>query len=158
MEVTNECIRKHIKDMIDSDDVTPSMYINDVAKLFNGTIIKATERSDISHGFSRILFHLAHDDGLTQLQLVKFTHLTPPTISVALSKMEKAGYVKRAADKKDMRQMRVYLTDKGREHNDFIRQKCKETEAIMLDGISEDEQKQLCELMRKMLSNLWERM
>ena len=148
MEVTNECIRKHIKDMIDSDDVTPSMYINDVAKLFNGTIIKATERSDISHGFSRILFHLAHDDGLTQLQLVKFT----------LSKMEKAGYVKRATDKKDMRQMRVYLTDKGREHNDFIRQKCKETEAIMLDGISEDEQKHLCELMRKMLSNLWERM
>ena len=154
MENHGEYIREHIQKMVNSDDVTPSMYINDVARIFNGAIIKATERMDVSHGFSRILFQLTHNDGLTQLQLAKFTHLTPPTVSVALSKMEKSGYVKRVVDEKDMRQMRVFLTDKGREHNEFIRQKCRETEKIMLKDISEEEQKVMCEILRRILINL----
>ncbi|MGN0602203.1 MAG: MarR family winged helix-turn-helix transcriptional regulator, partial [Oscillospiraceae bacterium] len=149
-------IKEHIQKMLESDDVTPSMYINDLSKIFNTTVSRATERMDISHGYRRMLFHLAHNDGVTQLELVKLTHLTPPTVSVSLSKMEKDGLVKRVADEKDMRQVRVYLTEKGREHDNFVRMKCRETEQVMLQGVTETEQEELCRIMRKMLKNLWD--
>ena len=77
----------------------------------------------MSHGSRRILFTLAHDDGLTQLQLVKLTHLTAPSVSAALVKLENDDLVKRVTDTKDLRQIRVYLTEKGREYNNFVREK-----------------------------------
>ena len=89
--------------LLEKDDATPSMYMGDIARLFECRVSGAAERKGVSHGYRRILFHLAHEDGVTQLQLVKLTHLTPPTISVSLAKMEKEGLVKRVADTKDMR-------------------------------------------------------
>lgn len=146
--------KTHIKKLLDGNDVSPSMYINDIGRIFNKTVFRAKDRTDMSHGFRHILFHLSHADGVTQLDLVKLTHLTAPTISVALSKMEKDGLVRRQADEHDMRKVRVYLTDKGKEHNDFMCNRCKETEAKMLEGVTEQEQAELCRIMRKMLINL----
>lgn len=149
-------MQRHYQKMLEGDELTPSMYVNDVAKLFNTTVSRATERVGISHGYRQILFHLAHNDGVTQLQLVKLTHLTAPTVSVALVKMEKEGLVRRETDEKDMRQVRVYLTEKGREKDDFVRNKCYETEEKMLSGVTEQEKKELCRVMKKIVINLME--
>lgn len=157
MKKCNEFAKQHGMEMLERDDATPSMYINDISKVFNTTVGRAMERMDISHGFRRILFHLAHNDGMTQLQLVKLTHLTAPTISVALAKLESDKFVIRKTDEKDMRQVRVYLTEKGREHDNFVRRKCRETEEIMLKGITKEEQEQLCDLLKRLLKNLVEK-
>lgn len=154
MENVDVFSEEYQKRLLDGDDVTPSMYINDVSKIFNTTVAITTERVDVSHGYRRILFHLAHHDGLTQLQLTKFTHLTAPTVSVSLSKMERDGLVRREADENDMRQVRVFLTKKGREHHDFIINMCKNTEERMLRDVSIEEQQELCRIMRKILRNL----
>lgn len=146
--------KEHIQRLLDGNDVKPSMYINDIGRIFNKTVFRATDRVDMSHGYRHILFHLSHQDGLTQLELAKMTHLTAPSVSVALSKMEKDGLVKRKADEHDMRKIRVYLTEKGKEHNDFVWNKCQETEEKMLEGVTAQEQEELCRIMRKLLVNL----
>lgn len=84
MKKSDEFAKKHVLELLESDDATPSMYINDISKVFNTAIVHASDLKGVSHGFRRILFHLAHDDSLTQLQLVKLTHLTAPSVSVAL--------------------------------------------------------------------------
>ncbi|MBQ9375496.1 MAG: MarR family transcriptional regulator [Ruminococcus sp.] len=157
MKKTDDFNKKHVMELLESDDATPSMYINDISKAFNNTICHASDLKEVSHGSRRILFTLAHDDGLTQLQLVKLTHFSPPSVSVAVTKLENEGYVKRKADTKDLRQVRIYLTKKGRDHNENVIKKCSETESIMLNGISQKEQEQLCTLLKKMLGNLVER-
>lgn len=156
MENVDVFCDEYQKRLLDGNDVTPSMYINDISKIFNTTVARSTERVDISHGYRRILFHLAHNDGLTQLQLTRFTHLTAPTVSVSLTKMERDGLVRREADENDMRQVRVYLTQKGKEHHDFIINMCQKTEEKMLNNVSEEEQQELCRIMRKILRNLLE--
>lgn len=133
------------------------MYIGDISRLFECTVHGAAERNGMSHGYRRMLFHLAHGDGITQLELVKLTRLTAPTVSVALAKMEKEGLVKRVSDEKDMRKVKVYLTEKGREHDDFIKAKSHETEEKMLKGISEEEKEQLVCTLRKILTNMLEK-
>lgn len=156
MEKLDEHVKRHFQKILEGDDLTPSMYVNDASKLFNTTVARATERIGLSQGYRQILFHLAHNDGITQLQLVKLTHLTAPTISVALVKMEKDGLVRRETDERDMRQVRVHLTEKGRDQDDFVRSKCRETEEIMLKGISDKERKELCRIMKKVVINLME--
>lgn len=145
---------KNPRMLLQKDDATPSMFINDISKMFGMAVKRESERVGISHGYRKMLMCLSHEDGITQLQIVKRTHLTAPTVSVALSKMEAEGLVIRRADEKDLRQMRVYITEKGREMDNFIRQKCQETEKIMLRGISEKEQEQLVSVLRKILKNL----
>lgn len=140
--------------LLEKDDATPTMYISDIARLFECTVSSAAERKGMSRGYRKILFHLAHKDGVTQLELVKLSHLTAPTVSVALSKMESDGLVKREADKNDMRQIRVYLTEKGRAHDDFIRRVSRETEEQILKGLTDDDITELNRMLRVMLENM----
>lgn len=145
---------KNPRMLLQKDDATPSMFINDISKMFGMAVKRESERVGISHGYRKMLMCLSHEDGITQLQIVKRTHLTAPTVSVALSKMEAEGLVIRRADEKDLRQMRVFITDKGREMDNFIRHKFEETEEIMLRGVSQQEQEQLLSVLRKILKNL----
>lgn len=136
------------------DDMTPSMLINQIAKMFDEKMTDETERFGMSGGYRRMLFHLAHEDGLTQLDLVSRTHLTAPTVSVSLKKMEKERLVKRITDDKDLRQVRVYLTEKGRELDRFIREKSRENEDKMHEGISNDEWEVLRRILVKVFKNM----
>lgn len=148
--------KQRAQHLLTLDDAMPSMYMADITRMFDCTVSAAVEGRGVAKGHRRILMNLAREDGVTQLRLVKLTHLTPPTVSVSLSKMEEDGLVKRVADEKDLRQVRVYLTDKGRELNDFYRAKCREADRKMLEGISPQEQQQLTLLLRKMLINMLE--
>lgn len=136
------------------DDMTPSMLINEIAKMFDEKMTDETERFGMSGGYRRMLFHLAHEDGLTQLDLVNRTHLTAPTVSVSLKKMEKEGLVKRITDDKDLRQVHVYLTENGRELDRFIREKSRENEEKMHEGISNDEWEVLRQMLVKVFKNM----
>lgn len=147
---------KRPEKLLEKDDATPSMFINDISRMFGHTVRRETERAGISHGCRKMLMCLAHRDGVTQLQIVKETRLTAPTVSVALSKMEADGLVVRKADEHDLRQVRVYITEKGRQTDDFMRSKCMEVEELMLRNISEEERKQLISTLRKVLRNLVE--
>ena len=68
--------------------------------------------------------------------------------------MESDGLVKREADKNDMRQIRVYLTEKGRAHDDFIRRVSRETEEQILKGLTDDDITELNRMLRVMLENM----
>jgi DNA-binding MarR family transcriptional regulator len=147
---------KQPKKLLEKSDATPSMFINDISKMFKHAVHRETELEGISHGCQKMLMCLSHKDGITQLDIVKDTHLSAPTVSVALAKMENDGLVIRRPDKHDLRVMRVYITDKGRQTDDFMREKFHETECVMLDGISQQEQEQLVATLRKILRNLVE--
>jgi DNA-binding MarR family transcriptional regulator len=142
--------------LLEKEDATPSMFINDISKLFKQRVSSETERAGISDGCRKMLMFLAHEDGVSQLQIVKHTRLSAPTVSVALAKMEADGLVIRKADEHDMRQVKVFITESGRETDEFMHSKCAETESVMLDGITEEELGALNSTLRKILKNLLE--
>ena len=142
--------------LLERTDATPSMFVNDVSRMFMLRVRHECERHGVSHGHHKLLMELYHNDGATQLQLVKLTHLTAPTVSVALGKMESEGLVSRIADTSDMRAMKVFLTDKGREKVELVRKTFHETEEILLNGIPQEETDAAVAVLRKMLINLLE--
>ena len=103
-----------------------------------------------------ILMHLARMDNITQLDLVRATHLKAPTVSVCLQKMESEGYVARQSDEHDMRAVRVFLTDKGKEFDSRVISKIQEQEQRVSDCLTEEEKRTLIGLLTKIRTNLLE--
>jgi len=56
---------------------------------------------------------LAHE-GLSQRDLAEHLHVAPPTVTIMLQKMEKAGMIDRRPDEADQRLTRISLTVQGR--------------------------------------------
>lgn len=133
---------------------TPMMLINDISRMFNHVIRKTQDKYNIQGSYRHILFHLAYQDGCTQLQLVNKTRMRAPTISVTLQKMEADGYVKRVTDEKDMRQTLVFLTDKGKEYHANMFKKIQEIDRRILMNIKEEECDILCDILKRMMDNI----
>ncbi len=133
---------------------TPGMLVSEISKLFHDRMNQNSEKLGFKNGYRQILRHLAHKDGVTQIDLVHATHLKAPTISVTLKKMEEEELVRRVTDKIDQRQTHVYLTDKGREMERSFFGMLIESERILLQNVSEEEKTTLCDILKKMRGNL----
>jgi len=134
---------------------TPMKIINEISKLMCDKIRQEADNTDVlKHSARKLLIELAHHDGLTQLDLVKATHLKAPTVSVTLQKMELDGIVKRTSDEKDLRVTRVFLTDKGREIDRKTIETIKKEEKMVMQGITEEEIAAIMPVLLKMRENL----
>ena len=136
------------------ENAPPSMLINALSKLFNDRMRQKTEAMGMADGWRRMLFHLAHNDALTQLELVRRTHLSAPAVSVTLQKMEAAGLVTRQSDPNDQRAILVRLTEAGHEADRKVIGAIRETEREMLQGISAEEFEAIRPLLNRMYHNL----
>ena len=101
-----------------------------------------------------IIISLSHGEGVTQLDLVKKTHLRPPTVSVELKRLEEDGYIRREQDPDDMRAMRVYFTEKGRQLDREFFAHALETDAIIMKDITAEESATLEKLLTRMRENI----
>lgn len=144
------------KNLLEKENATPSMFINDIAKMFSLAVRHEAGRGGLSQGNRKILMCLARNDGISQLNLVRETGLSAPTVSVSLAKMEADGLVRREANLSDLRQVSVYLTEEGKKQDAFMRESFQQVEEVMLNGIDKKEQEQLKETLKKILRNLIE--
>ena len=86
--------------------------------------------------------------------MVKLTHLTAPTVSVALQKMEQQGLIIREQNPEDMRETMVIITEKGEDFHNFIKRSISETQDEMFKGISDNEIQQLRSILLKIKANM----
>ncbi len=105
-------------------------------------------------GQEMVLFHLWHEEGLTQSQLVEKLCVEPPTVTKTLQRLERTGMVERRQDPEDGRVSRVYLTPKGCALRDQVQQMWDELEALTVKGLSEVEKALLLRLLEQIVNNL----
>ncbi|MCD7730110.1 MAG: MarR family transcriptional regulator [Oscillospiraceae bacterium] len=150
---------------MENKNIPPAdMLINDIAKMFDDSIRKKstdfpsyeTFGGNKGFGARHILFYLAEhkDEKINQLALAKFTHLTPPTISIALRNMEEQALIVRRQNPKDMRETFVQITEKGEEFYRFIKQSICEVRKIMFAGIPDEQIMSLSEALLKIKENM----
>lgn len=132
----------------------PSMMTNEVSKLFRDIINRDVEKLGVQNSYRQLLFHLSRKDGVSQLELARATHLKAPTVSVTLKNMEADGLVERKGDINDLRIIHVYLTEKGRQTDDKIREIHHMLDSRMTEGISQEELDALVATLTKMRDNM----
>ena len=133
----------------------PMSLIGEISRIMNGRFLEGEEKNSLFQKSSRLLMMvLSRKEGVTQLDLVKATHLKAPTISVTLQKLEKDGYVERKHDDYDLRAVRVYLTEKGKTYNRYMIRRIISEEDTALECLTDSEYKQLMRLLMKLRENL----
>jgi len=130
---------------------TPIRLCNEISRLCRAHLRDRREPDSVfaKTGARLTLSYLAAGDGVTQLDLVRATHLRAPTVSVMLRRFEEEGIVERRPDKTDGRAMRVYLTEKGREidHRNIAQIRRMDEEVLCV--LTEEENQELMRLLGK---------
>lgn len=134
---------------------TPPMLVNEIARLFHAKMRSFESDHMMTQDSVRlILRELGHSDGCSQLDLVKKTHLKPPTVSVTLRKLEEEGLVKRKQDPMDLRVTRVYLSEKGQAHHRTVHTRLHAVDSLLMQGFNEAETEQLLQFLVRMRNNI----
>jgi DNA-binding MarR family transcriptional regulator len=96
-----------------------------------------------------ILFRLWKTDGISQRELAQALHITPPTATNTLQRMERNGWVERRRDYADQRIYRVYLTEKAKQLREEARASFKALDVEMRLMLTDQEHKALGKALLK---------
>lgn len=147
--------RQELEYLRKNEDRTLLMVINEVSKAFHE---KMSEKEDVifkkDETSRKILGILSRKGGLTQNDLVRAIHMKGSTVSVALTKMESMGLIKRIDNPQDMRSIRVYLTEKGYEQSKKIKQILAEEDKKLMRGIAPKDASKTLDVLEIILDNL----
>lgn len=81
-------------------------------------------------------------------------HLSHPTVSGLLARLEKKGFIEFRPDKADRRCKRIYMLPKGADCNEKIYRVIQENERKLVAGFSEAERQQFSDLLTRAANNL----
>ncbi len=140
------------------DSLTPPMLIGMIGRM-HMNLMRNTEPagSIMSQNSCRMIMRtLVHGDGVSQLELARCTGLKPPTVSVALGKMEREGYIERQVCATDGREVHVYLTDSGRRLEEETQARLRNADAIVMRDVTPEESETLRRILLKIRRSLAE--
>jgi DNA-binding MarR family transcriptional regulator len=101
-----------------------------------------------------VLMALWENEGITHSELAEQLHVRPATITNALKRMERAGFIERRRDAEDRRVSRVYLTDAGRNIRGAIEEVWRELEEQTFTDFSSEERALLNQFLLRIRNNL----
>lgn len=93
---------------------------------------------------------LSHRDGMSQSEIADRMHVTRPTVTAMLQRLESAGVIERRADAEDQRVTRVYLTEDGHRHADQARKIQREAVEISIGWMNDSDRAELARLLGAM--------
>lgn len=108
----------------------------------------------LSMGQPKVLDYLKDRDGAVQKDIAKGCHIEPASLSTILGGMEKKGLIIRRMQEDNRRNLKVYLTDRGRELGAEITKNFSEIEEAALAGFSEEEAEKLQSYLTRIYKNL----
>ena len=136
------------------EDGSMPLLFNQLMRLHFLLNYSLLEKLDIHPGQVPLLFQLYHHGGLSQKELVNELLVKPPTLAVMIKRMEKGGFVRRVRDGKDQRITRIFLSDKGIEAAEQIRQIMQRVERACFSGFTSEEIQDGEKLLNRVKNNL----
>lgn len=116
--------------------------------------LRRMEHLQLKLGQAGILFWLAREGELSQKKLAQKMGITPPSVTVAIRKLEERGLIEKKTDPSDQRSLRIRLTQEGSSMLEKIKGIMEDMEADIYRGFSQEEKL----LLRRLLINMKENM
>lgn len=100
-----------------------------------------------------ILYYLYHYNSATHVEISEYLGVEKPTITRTFTSLEALGYVEQT-DGKDRREKRMQLTEQGKAAYEHVRIDIDQFEQEMLQGVPQDKQLEMIEIMEKVRNNI----
>ena len=128
--------------------------LNDVARLMRTVYDRRVKSLGLTRSQWWVLNHLFRGDGVTQTELAETLEIEKPTLGRLLDRLEAKGWVRRAADARDGRVWRVYLTDEVGPAMRELRAVAAELRRDALAGLSAAERERFVDTLLAIKANL----
>jgi DNA-binding MarR family transcriptional regulator len=140
----------------ENDATQIAWKIGMIYRLHMQNIAVINENYGLYSGQTRILHAISQMNGATQRELADRLNITPASLAVSVKRMQKAGIVEKVADKADLRNNRIYITDKGRQIQTESLSEFIAFDNILLNGFSTEEIRRLENYLLRIHKNLKE--
>lgn len=128
--------------------------MNEVTRAMKTHFQRALQAYGVHAGQQFILKCLWEEEGLAPGEIADRLGIETPTVSRAVQRMERAGFVQRQPDPTDARLVRVCLTETGRGLEQIINNVLEEATQQALADFTIEERDTLIVLLRRLHDNL----
>lgn len=136
-------------------DTSVFLLLHQILHLSKYQAMKRMEALDLKPSQAGILFLLNKQGGISQRELAEKIGITPPSMTVALKKLESREYILREPDQEDQRIVRIYLKERGIQCVADLENILKEMEDVIHHGMSVEERLLFRRLIMQMRDNLF---
>lgn len=135
-------------------DLRLGFLIHDVSRLRRSAFDRCLKPLNVTRSQWWVLAYLSRKDGLTQSELAEELDLGKVAIGGLIARLEKSGFVRRAADARDGRINRVFLDPKGKQLVAKLRKISHQFNQQILTGLSNTKLESTAATLEAMKKNL----
>ena len=122
---------------------------------FDQAVTGALAQMDLTAAQGHIMGFLTHrKEPPCSKDIEEAFHLSHPTVSGLLSRLEKKGFIEFRPDPEDRRCKRIYILPKGTACDEMMHRIIQENEAKVVSGFSEEEKQQFAALLARAIKNM----
>ena len=115
----------------------------------------ALEKMELTAAQGHIMGYLDHHpDAPCSRAIEEAFHLSHPTVSGLLSRLEKKGFIEFRTDQHDRRCKRIYVLPKGRDCQHTLYQTILSNENQFVQGFSQEEQAMFRSMLQRAIANM----
>lgn len=131
----------------------PGFIIHDLQRLIVQVVDDEMEQVGLTNAQLRVILHLNHREGITQVNLGEEMGIKKASVGVLLERLAEKGLVTRRPDPGDRRANLIYLSEKARGLLEPIYAAGTAVMDGLLTGMSEAETEQLVDLLLRVKAN-----
>ena len=122
---------------------------------FDQALSRALAQMDLTAAQGQIIGFLTHrKEPPCSRDVEEAFHLSHPTVSGLLARLEKKGFIEFRPDPADRRCKRIYILPKGSACHETMHRIIAENEEKVVAGFSEEEKEQFAALLQRAISNM----
>ena len=118
------------------ENMPVQLLLAQVGHMYKWYVTKQMKDTELKAGQAGILAILQMVGPMSQRELADHIHITPPSVNVAVQKLEKLGYIRKEQDEKDQRMTRIHLTERGEKILGNMHEILRSTEDTLLKNMS----------------------
>ena len=119
------------------------------------TMTAALEKQELTSAQGHIMGYLSRQpEPPCPKDIEEAFHLSHPTVSGLLSRLEQKGFIRLCPDPADRRCKRIYLQPKGTQCHDTMLRTILENESRMVQGFTLEEQEQFAAYLQRAIANM----
>lgn len=103
----------------------------------------------IPDSYRTVIMYLSREPGANQKNIAEFANITTAAVNQTVKEMITNGYLEKQTDEADRRYTKLYLTEKGKETANKLREKIRVSDEVITSAISPEKEEEIIELLDK---------
>ena len=116
----------------------------------------AAARLGVPESYLKLILFLARHPGAGQKEIADFSHVSTAAVNQTVKEMLAADYLRKEADETDKRRSRLYLTEKGADAAERMRQSFEDRDARITAALTPEKEAELIGLLDRIRACLEE--